>query len=505
MEPTFWLTTRRWLAWLVLLCLGGARSRPPARASPAALNQPPVVIQNHEDPWANLDQPLLYLSPNDPLTMRSSFTQIHVYGSVGSGKTSGSISALTRAMLAQGYGMICMAAKSDDADTYFNYAKAAGREKQVIRVTPDGPWTFAWLSYELQHSSSVEDVVHLISLISDLVEGKRTDSGDPYWQRAAQVLVRSAVSLLQIADEPISLDTICDLVRDAPDSPDDVADESWRERSYCASVIALADARKTPEQETEFELCCAYYLSEYARLNSRTKSSIVATLTSIADVLLHGYLRRLLGSETTFTPEMLFDGAIILLDLPTVRGAANRIAQGIIKLCVQRAILRRSIKQHPRPVAIICDEAQEFVSAFDYEFLAMCRSARCANIYGTQTTNNYYAKLGSNSKDAASALLALFNLHIFHRNSDTNTNNYAADLIAKQWTNLTSTNISHGEMRGGSHGSGTSMSLQHRVLPGDFQMLRAGGPANSLCVDAIIAGPIFSTGEPYLRTTFKQQ
>ena len=196
--------------------------------------------------------------------------------------------------------------------------------------------------------------MHLISLVGDLVSGKRTDSDDPYWERAAQVLVRSAVSLIQIAQEPISLDSICDLVRDAPDSPEDVADENWRERSYCASVIAQAEARKTPEQEGEFELCCAYYLSEFARLNSRTKSSIVAHLTTMADVLRHGYLRRLLGSETTFTPEMLFDAAIVILDLPTVRGAANRVAQSIIKLCVQRAILRRSVKDEPRPVAIIC-------------------------------------------------------------------------------------------------------------------------------------------------------
>ena len=145
------------------------------------------------------------------------------------------------------------------------------------------------------------------------------------------------------------------------------------------------------------------------------------------------------------------------------------------------------------------------MSAFDYEFLAMCRSARCANIYGTQTINNYYAKLGKGSKDAASALLALFNLHFFHRNSDHITNNYAADLIAKSWVSRTSTNVSSNDSGRGSRGSNVSRSLEHRFLPGDFQYLRAGGPANSLCVDAVIAGPIFSHGQPFLLTTFKQE
>ena len=43
------------------------------------------------------------------------------------------MATLGRAMLAQGFGMLCTSAKPDDADDYTAYAQEAGREKQIIR------------------------------------------------------------------------------------------------------------------------------------------------------------------------------------------------------------------------------------------------------------------------------------------------------------------------------------------------------------------------------------
>ena len=134
---------------------------------------------------------------------------------------------------------------------------------------------------------------------------------------------------------------------------------------------------------------------------------------AVADVLLHDAMYELFCTDTNIVPEATYrDGAIIVLDMPIREyGKLGIQAQRLFKYMWQRAMLRRDVTQHPRPVLLFCDEAQNFLDGSDFLFQAEAREVRAASVYITQNINNYYAVLGNNSRDEVNALLAYDRRH----------------------------------------------------------------------------------------------
>ena len=70
----------------------------------------------------------------------------------------------------------------------------------------------------------------------------------------------------------------------------------------------------------------------------------------MADVLLRGHMADLFDGETNFIPDLTFDGAIIILDLPTkVYGQAGVYVQSAFTYLWQIACEQRDVKLSPRP------------------------------------------------------------------------------------------------------------------------------------------------------------
>jgi type IV secretory pathway TraG/TraD family ATPase VirD4 len=234
----------------------------------------------------------------------------------------------------------------------------------------------------------------------------------------------------------------------------------------------------------------------------------VATFTGTIDLLQHGLIWELLGTDTTIVPEVTYrDGVIILVDLPIQEfHHLGRIVQGIFKYMFQRAILRRNASRYPRPVFLWADEAQNFVSSFDYQYQAVARSARACTVYLSQNVSNYYSVLGARGRDEANSFLANLVTAVFTANSDHNTNDYASKLIAQHWQTLYNYSSSRTDKTTNSSAGG-SQNLQFKVIPAEFTTLRKGGPQNGLQVDAIVfqGGRIWrATGDTWMRTVFKQ-
>ena len=73
------------------------------------------------------------------------------------------------------------------------------------------------------------------------------------------------------------------------------------------------------------------------------------------------------GEATNVTPEDIFKGKIIVVNMPVKTfGAAGRFASIIWKYCVQLAVERRIQKR--RPVFIFADESQHFFTDYDQLF-----------------------------------------------------------------------------------------------------------------------------------------
>jgi hypothetical protein len=191
-----------------------------------------------------------------------------------------------------------------------------------------------------------------------------------------------------------------------------------------------------------------------------------------------------------------------------ITSAPNSIGE-IFKYCFQQAIERRKVQANSRPVFIWADEAQNFITTYDQNFLTTARSSRTATVYLTQNIPNYYAVLGSNGKETVNSLLGNFQTKIFHQNSDPTTNEYGSKLIGQRIQYRTSTNQSSAnkDNKQGSMSMGTQESLEYIYHPHEFNYLAKGGEVSNYMVEAIIfqGGRVWSNNEIYREVSFSQK
>ena len=343
----------------------------------------------------------------------------------------------------------------------------------------------------------------------DIIENNTKEAlSEDFWDRTALDLVRYAVIVLSQCHSPLTIENIERFVLSAPNEAEANAPD-WQNSTYAGQRLQEAYHNvSTARNERDLKVAYNYFMKKHAKLNDRTRSSIEITLSSIVSKFLTGDTNELLCTHTTFTPEVLWDeGKIIILDIPISDfNKEGILIQGIIKHSVQRALLRRSLKVSPRPVALIQDEYQNFCSAFDYRFLSEARSAGVAVIMATQNIANLYSILGSGARDQANSLLGNAATKIFHANTDTTTNSYASELIGQEWQKMVSRS-----MKNDGKDASTSISRQihARVLPSNFQTLLQGGKKNDWWVEAMIVqtgkGKWQSTGKSYHTARFKQE
>ena len=483
----------------------GFRSKPPPKREPF-----------------DLETVLLHLSERDGWTIRHACEGLHVFGGVGSGKTSGSGRAFARAFLNAGMGGLVMCAKPSERELWERYAREAGRSDHVIVVSPENAWRFNFLDYEMRRTSRggghTENLVNLFSVIMEIAQGGsgRMES-DGFWERAAQQLIRNAVDVIYLANGGVTLDDLSKLVAEAPRSKKEAQSEEWLQTSYCAKCFAKAvaniEAAKDAGQDvTRRTHDCVtaeqYFSSEWAELGDKTRGSIVATFSSVADVLSHGVAWELLSTTTNLVPETTFmDGAIIILDMPVQQyRQIGRLVQGIFKYAFQRAVLQRDWKQHPRPVFLWADEAQNFVSSYDEIYQSAVREHRGCTVYLTQNVSNYYSVLGRQNADAVTAILGNLQTQVFHANSDSRTNTYAAELIGKTIV-MSQGHSGQSVFNGGGVTISENEAERYKVMPVEFTTLRRGGPDNGMQTEAVIfrGGNVWNaTGDTYLPVVFRQ-
>lgn len=479
-----------------------------------------------------LDTPLLWLSEKDPLTLRQATQGIFITGVTGSGKTSGSGSAIARSLLSYGCGGLVLTVKPAECALWQRYAKEAGREEDLIVFSPDNHWRFNFLDYEMRRpgggAGMTENLVSLFTTVLESTEGNGKAKGEDYWNRALKQLLRNVVDLLKIAKGRVSLPEMYDIVVSAPLSAEDLQKEQWRDSSACYQCIREAETKaRGTSNERDFDMVLGYWLKEFPNLAEKTRSIIVSSFTGMADGLIRGPMYELFCTTTNVVPEMTHEGAIVIVNLPVKEySEVGQAAQVIWKYLWQRATERRDVKAHPKVTMLWADESQYFVNSHDMLYLTTARSARAVTVFLTQSISTYYAVLGGDGKAHAEvdALCSNLSTKVFHAASDSVMTNWAANLFSRNWQQRASTSISSnsgstdsmaiGEGSGGgsmqhSQSQSTSISdqMEFEVLPQEFTMLRKGGPENNCCVDAIIfqGGRVWNaTGKNFLKTTFNQ-
>jgi type IV secretory pathway TraG/TraD family ATPase VirD4 len=248
----------------------------------------------------------------------------------------------------------------------------------------------------------------------------------------------------------------------------------------------------------------------------RTRSSILAGVMGILHTFNTGVVRLLVSTTTTISPDDLFKGKWILVDMaPTEWGDAGKFVAAGWKYLAQRAILRRHVKEGDNIVTIWCDEAWQFFNSFDAHFIAQCRSHQGSLVYLTQSRQSYYAAMkGQAGRHEADAFLANFQHKVFHSLGDVETSEWACSLVGRSLQNFFGGSSQQessvfDELFGtGSQTASFSEHFEAVLQPNAFlHGLRTGGPANDLLCDAIIvrSGTPFSSGQNWIKVSFSQR
>ncbi len=471
---------------------------------------------NHEevqqDPFA-LDYPLLQLSQysQDTYRLRDALEHIQIFGGSGSGKTSGSGAYIANSFLNAGYGGLVLCAKVDECARWKEYARAVGREHQLVIFDINAKWRFNFLDYEYNrtpHAAKLKsNLVYIFGLMMELQDPAASQSNkDPFWKNEADKLLGHAIEVLTAAKGQVNLFDIHEIITSAPQSREQVDNPNWQAESLLFQCLAEGDQKAGDSRD--FALTKKYWLREFPTLAAKTRSNVVSTFTGAAHHLMQGAMADLFCSDTNVTPELTYQGAIIILDLPPDEyHRTGVLAQMIFKYFWQAATKRRKVDSETRPVFLWSDESKFFINRHDHSFLGTARSAKAATVYITQDISGYYDVLGGGDH-GADALLSNFQTKIFHANTDYKTNEYAARSCAQSFQQRTSTNYSAGQKGAGSFGQTTSEHLEYNVQSEEFLTLRRGGPECDYAVDAVLVKsglPWAQTNKAFLPVTFQQE
>lgn len=473
------------------------------------------------DPW-DASRVLLQWSEDIAWSIADSYMGTMVLGSTGSGKSSGSVSLLSRSMLMAGYGGLYLTVKNSDRNDYIRYIREAGRLDDLVIFSPEHRVFYDFIADEMASTSSphgfVENLTALIMTLAELGDGQRSGGSDTerFFRQRAAMLCKNALLVLVLSGERVTITNLHRLIVSAPQSPEQVTSEAWQKTSFCYLCLSAADkAPKSDSLRADFELALSEFLQEWPALASRTRSSVQATLTAPLDVLSRGAARDMTCSPSpnlSFT--QMFEGKVIIADFPLHElHEIGRTIQVIMKYMCQRACARRDVSKHPRPVFIVADEAQELLVDADQRFQAIARSTRTAVVYATQSVSGLNDAFGPQSEAKVHALLTNLQSRVAHQQTDIKTIEYMQNLIGRSRQILCSGNQSREEnwlapLFGTDKGatSGFSESMEFELTSHDLNGLAKGGPPHNF-TEAIVylGGRDLSGGRTWVRARIPQR
>lgn len=415
----------------------------------------------------DLDHCLLQLTPSSRLTTRGALEGIHVWGGIGSGKSSAVAYSLAQAFLRSGMGGCVTVAKPTDVEMWKDYARRNGRESSVIVFDRSRGFNFLAHALVMHGVDGVGSVIELLIAVLDMADratGTGGKESDAFWGQASAQLLQYAVPLLHAAWGTVSVVSLLSFVTTAATRAEQYVDPTFMASSFAAQTLRRAtDSPAAPLPESDLKTLLEYWFRQFTAIPERTRGNVVISLTSRLDRLLHGRLRDCFTGKTDIVPEMVLSGAIVILDMPVLTWQADGlVAQMIFKHSLQKVIEARMslpAQYRNRPVFILCDEAQYVVSKQDDAFLSTCRASRTAMVYLSQNLPSYMARVTPDQRDSIEGLVGKFGTQIFCNNACPKTNQYASSLIGRgiQWRSNQSRSEGSNRSTGMNEGSGTNI------------------------------------------------
>ena len=421
---------------------------------------------------SNLDTPLLNLTAKDSFTLRDACNGVHVFGAIGSGKTSGAGRALAGAYLRAGMGGLILCAKPEEVELWLSYCEKHGRKDSVIVFDEKQGCNF--IAYEFarkggtEAASSVTDTMMRILEAADTAAGQKSGKpGDEFWTKTTRQMLLYTIAALYAATGNVTAGDIVRFITTMPTrNPTTQEEKDALDKNFAVDILHRMHVNPAREIPADLkEQTTNYWRLQYLALPDKTRGSILINVTSSLNRFNTGVLRKCFCNTTSIVPEMSFCGAIIIMALPVLTYNEDGIVgQQLFKFLWQRTVEARNglpAQFRERPVFLYGDESQYFVSSYDDQFLSTCRGSKACVVYLTQSLPTYYAMLGREKSDAVNGFVGKFNSKVFHLNADPSTNAYASSLIGRGLHIRRST--SEGSSTSTQHGTsyGSSESFTH--------------------------------------------
>jgi TraM recognition site of TraD and TraG len=463
---------------------------------------------NAPEIWKSTE-PLLRWNGWTSWTIGHSFEHAFAFGRTGSGKSSTVIEFASKAALLAGYGCLFQTTKKSDTETYLKWIREAGRSDSLVMIDAKRGLGCNLLKQELDcgvagagaiNEDATENIVRLFKFISSLCGGSDQRRGaESIWDEAAKQLLRNALNVVYAATETVEFDDLRQVVQSAPANRQEIDSAGWWRDSRCGQLLALAQKNKPGSRAVE--LARQYFLEEFPRLAPETRTSVTFNFSATwADLLARDPLRSLFFSKADYPMDIVLKGAVLVVDFPVDdKSEIGRLANGLARWAVQRAILRRNKKENDRPVAIVWDECQKTLTLSDVDFQATAREPRCMVLAATQSIGGLNASVG---QDLGSTFLNNFNTKLFYQNQDPAINQYMADCIGKIQIKK---KVGYNRDSKGKRNDEYKIVEEYAFPPQAAQNLKTGGEEHNRKVTAILTrgGQKFG-GKPGVKARFNQ-
>lgn len=378
----------------------------------------------------------LFKISNYKYTLEDVYRGFLIYGQTGSGKTSGSGKYIASNYLRLGFGGLVLCAKKDEAVFWESLANKHKRVKSIIRVSANSTHRFNYVSFFksiLSHYDESTKNTLLANMFFMAIKnaGYGFSSSDSFWENALKQLIINIITILNLSDEEIIPENMYRLLISIPktsEEGEEVLNYFYNDQeivdNYFTSLIKKID------NSHELDMSVSYFCKDYACLVDKTRSIIFTSLTSLLEELRREPLRSHFQGESNVTPDIIFSGAIIVIDYSVHEWQSiGKIVNNFWKYAFQIASQNRINK---RPCFLWADEAHYFLNSFDTEYQSTARSSCVSTVYLTQNISIQRSAFQSNNiKDHITALTGNLCNIIFHRNNDPETNEYAIKLFGQ--------------------------------------------------------------------------
>lgn len=364
------------------------------------------------------------------LTEKGLYQNILITGTIGSGKTSSAMYPFCEQLINyscndifQKIGMLILDVKGNFYKQVLLYAKASGRENDVITLSLGGKYKYNPLH---KPNLSPQVLAHRLKTVLLLFSPNNSES---YWLDECEKVVTEAIKLCRLYNNGyVTFKEIHKLIT--------------IENYYAQKLEILQQLfRKSKLSQNEiYDLYSAlnFFENEFIKLDSRTLSILKSEITRITNTFIDNY-----DILNTFSPpqeelnflgfeNIINEGKIVVLNMNIAKHEnLSKIIAAYLKLDFQSEVLMQLSKNtKPKTTAFICDEFHEYVTLTDSNFFAQSREAKCINIVATQS----YSSLLNTLKDLSSVKVITQNLinKLWFRTDDTSTIEDAQKQIGKE-------------------------------------------------------------------------